>query len=134
MKTREKSSYGTASIQLRRNMVGLLAKNGFKNIKERSGQGVRPAARFTAESPDGSSVEIAVRIGSNRAIGMTRMTNGHFRTFDKVHLVLAIVPDQQRAADFEVFAFDSQTLKGRYGQALDEMKKAGLAPELDVPV
>src|SRR5438105_15573129 len=110
MKSPAKTPYGVAKIHLRRTVAGLLAERGLRKIKELTGKGIRPAARLTAESADGSAVQIAVRIGSERAIGITRMTNGDFRTFDKVDLVLAIVPDQQRTTDFEVFAFESQTL------------------------
>jgi hypothetical protein len=110
-----------------------VTKKGLKT-KERTGKGIRPGARVTAVSADGSALEVAVRIGSERAIGVTRLMNGDFRTLDKVDWVLAIVPDAQRATDFEVFAFDSPTLKLWYGQAVQEMKNAGHSPELDVPI
>jgi len=133
MKFTKKSTAGDAKIKLRRAAAELLAQKGFK-IKERTGKGVRPWARLKAESADGSALEVAVRIGSERSMGISRLMTGNFRTLDKVDWVLAIVPDEQRAVDFEVFAFESQTLKSRYGQALEELKNAGLSPELDVPV
>jgi hypothetical protein len=128
-----KPPLGAEKIKLRRAAAQLLAARGYK-IKERTGKGIRPAARLTATSADGSSLEVAVRIGSERSIGITRLRNGKFRTLDVVDQVLAIVPDEERAADYQVFAFDSKTLKTWYGQALDELNKADRSPELDVPV
>lgn len=133
MKSLKKASFGLDKIKLRRAAAGLLEKRGLKT-KERTGKGIRPGARLTAQSADGAVFEVGVRIGSERSIGITRLMNGNFRTLDKVDWVLAIVPDEQRAADYEVFAFDSKTLKSRYGQALEELKNAGRPPELDVPV
>src|SRR5947209_7688826 len=131
MKSVSKTSPATTKMRLRRAAGNLLVQQGFE-IEERTGKGIRPGARVTATSAGGSAFEVAVRTGSERAIGITRLRNGNFRTLDRVDWLLVIVPDEQRAADYEVFAFDSKALKSWYGQALEQLENAGRSPELDV--
>ena len=123
---------GVPKIRLRRAAAAALAKKGFE-IHERTGKGIRPGARWTAKPPKGPAVQVSVRICQQKSLSFSRRQDGSFR-FENVAWVLAVVPDEESAGDFSVFAFKSETLKNWYGKALDALEDAGRSPELDVPI
>jgi hypothetical protein len=47
---------------------------------------------------------------------------------------LSAVPADESSSDFEVFAFESKTLKIWFSKALKALEKAERAPDLDVPI
>jgi hypothetical protein len=133
MKAPSKTSIAVSNIRLRQAAANALTEKGFE-IEEQTGKGIRPGARLMAKPPDGPAQRVAVRTGAQRSFGFSRDSNGNFRTLDRVDIVLAVAPDEHRAGGFEVFAFESETLKGLYAQALKELEKVGRSPELDLPI
>ena len=119
---------------LRQAAANILAvKGGFK-VEERTGKGIRPGARWSAKPSKGPAIEVAVRTGRERSLGFSRLSDGNWRTFQGVQLVLCVVPAEKSADDFDVFAFDSKTLGIWFGKALEALEKAARAPELHVPI
>ncbi len=126
-------SIGLSKARLRREAASILEDRGFR-IAERTGQGIRPWARVIATSVEGARMEVAVRTGSERSIGFSRLKSGAWRTLDNVQMVLAVVPGEEDATRVEVLAFESELLKRWYDKALKVFDKAGRSPELDVPI
>ena len=124
---------GTSKIRLRRAAANVLAQKGFE-IEERTGKGIRPGARLTAKPSKGPPLEVAVRTGRERSLGFSRLSDGNWRTLQSVQLVLGVVPDDESASDFAVFAFESKTLKIWFDRALKALENAGRSPDLDVPI
>jgi hypothetical protein len=133
MKRQPKSAPGSSKNLLRRFAADVLKEKGFK-VEEQTGQGIRPWARLIATPPEGPPIKIAVRTGVDRSISFSRLASGEFRTLGRVHLVLAVVPDEKNSNDLAVIAFDSKILRGWYSRALKALDRAGRTPDLEVPI
>src|ERR1700733_14411434 len=101
MKRQPKSAPGSSKNLLRRFAADVLKEKGFK-VEEQTGQGIRPWARLIATPPEGPPIKIAVRTGVDRSISFSRLASGEFRTLGRVHLVLAVVPDEKNSNDLAV--------------------------------
>lgn len=133
MKSLSKMPLGAFKIRLRRAAANALEEKGFA-IKERTGKGIRPGARLSAKPSKGPALEVAVRTGSERSLGFSRLSNGDWRTLQSVQWVLGVAPDDGSAGDFTVFAFKSTRLKIWFDKALKALVDAGRSPDLDVPI
>src|SRR3954454_17711248 len=129
-----KTSLGAFKRQLRLVAKTIFAEKQGVALEELTAKGIQPAARWRAKPANGPAFDVAVRTSNQRTLGFSRLPEHGWRTLEKVKWVLDVVPHRERPGDFEVLAFESKMLKGRFGKALQALENAGRSPDLDVPI
>jgi hypothetical protein len=94
---------------------------------------LRPGARLSV-THEGVTRRVAVRCSFERALGFARDAEGDWRPLIKVDWIVAIVPAAGVSDDLQIYCFDASSLIEPYDNALSEMKKAGRAPSLEMPI
>jgi hypothetical protein len=90
-------------------------------------QGAAPGTRLTY-TDSGETKEAAIRTSKDGTLGLQRDSQGHWRTLDKVQLVVVATPSGNPSL-IDVYGLDPKVLKAEFNRKVKDLEKGNSDPD-----